>query len=90
MDLELPAWKICRLLYEDGEWICLVSQYPNLALMFGDVVEGAHESLPLAMLRAFLNAHLSSLSQPEPTGSVPETGRFGGRCFVATISRNGR
>jgi hypothetical protein len=73
IELKLPAWKICRLLYEDGEWICSISRYPNLALVFGDVAEGAHESLPLAMLRTFLNACLLSLSLPEPTGSVPGT-----------------
>ena len=78
IELELPAWKICRLLYEDGEWTCSISRYPSLALVFGDVAEGAHESLPLAMLRAFLNARLSSLSLPEPTGSVPETGKVWG------------
>jgi hypothetical protein len=73
IELELPAWKICRLLYEEGEWTCSISRYPNLALVFGDVAEAAHESLPLAMMRAFLNARLSSLSLPEPTRNVPET-----------------
>jgi hypothetical protein len=72
IELELPAWKICRLLYEDSQWTCSISRYPNLAF-FGDVAEGAHESLPLAMVRAFLDARLSSLSLPEPTRNVPET-----------------
>jgi hypothetical protein len=73
IELELPAWKICRLLYEDGDWTCSISRYPSLALVVGDVAEGAHESLPLAMVRAFLNARLSSLSLPKPTTNVPET-----------------
>jgi hypothetical protein len=89
------AWKICRLLYEDGEWICSISRYPNLALVFGDVAEGAHESLPLAMLRTFLNARLLSLSLPEPTGSVPETGEVWGPVLccdnlASTQRENGR
>jgi hypothetical protein len=73
IELELPAWKICRLLYEDSEWTCSISRYPNPALVLSDVAEGAHESLPLAMLRAFLNARHLSLSLPESTRNVPET-----------------
>lgn len=72
IELELPAWKVCRLLFEGDEWNCSISRYPNLALAFGDLAEGAHESLPLAMVRAFLSARLSSLSLQEPTRNVPE------------------
>jgi hypothetical protein len=74
IELELPAWKMCRQLYDDGEWICSLSRHPNLALVFGDGVEGIHESPPLAMLLAFLNARRSSLSHVQPTRTVPEAG----------------
>src|SRR5438105_2746140 len=30
IELELPAWKLRRLVYEDGEWLCSLSKQPNL------------------------------------------------------------
>lgn len=89
IELELPAWKICRLLYEDSQWTCSISRYPNLAF-FGDVAEGAHESLPLAMVRAFLDAVFRPLACRSRRGMSQRPGRFGGLCCGATISSNGR
>jgi hypothetical protein len=30
--LELPQWKLRRVLYEDGEWHCLLSRQPQLPM----------------------------------------------------------
>src|SRR6476619_5758672 len=29
VELELPAWKQRRLIYEDGKWHCSLSRHPN-------------------------------------------------------------
>ncbi len=52
--LELPAWTIRRLVYEDGEWICTLSQQPNLPLEIDDTVDTHHPALPLAILGALV------------------------------------
>ena len=56
LELELPHWKLRRLIYEDGEWLCSLSNQPRLPLDLDDVAEASHETLPLAILIAFLEA----------------------------------
>jgi hypothetical protein len=56
IELELPAWKLRRLVYEDGEWFCSLSKQPNLPVAFDDTADATHEILPLAILSAFLEA----------------------------------
>jgi hypothetical protein len=56
LELELPHWKLRRLIYEDGEWLCSLSNQPRLPLNLDDVAEGSHETLPLAILITFLEA----------------------------------
>jgi hypothetical protein len=56
IELELPQWKLRRLVYEDGEWHCCLSLQPNLPVGLDETAEASHEVLPLAMLGAFLDA----------------------------------
>lgn len=56
IELELPAWKLRRLVYEDGEWFCSLSKQPNLPVEFDDTADARHEVLPLAILSAFVEA----------------------------------
>src|SRR6476659_10952614 len=56
IELELPAWKLRRLVYEDGEWLCSLSSHPNLSVALDDTVDARHEVLPLAILSAFIEA----------------------------------
>ena len=60
--LELPQWKLRRVLYEDGEWHCSLSSQPQLPIELDEVAEGSHEALPLAVLIALLHA------RRDPTG----------------------
>ena len=39
LELELPAWKLRRLVYEDGEWFCSLSKQPNLPVAIDDTRE---------------------------------------------------
>ena len=73
LELELPQWKLRRLIREDNEWHCSVSKQLGLPAEFDDMAEANHESLPLAVLSAFIEARLHSLtadaSRPQ---SVPQ------------------
>src|SRR5262245_8359550 len=44
IELELPRWKVRRLVHDEGEWICSLSTQPNLPIELDDVAEAAHES----------------------------------------------
>jgi hypothetical protein len=66
LELELPRWKVRRLVLEDGEWLCTLSKEPQLPLGLDEASEGTHEVLPLAILIAMLDArHASSASSAE-------------------------
>src|SRR5262245_9302356 len=73
LELELLQWKLRRLIREDNEWHCSVSKQLGLPAEFDDMAEANHESLPLAVLSAFIEARLHSLtagaSRPQ---SVPQ------------------
>lgn len=72
IELELPHWKLRRLVHDDGEWICSLSRQPWLPVDLDEVAEAAHEILPLAVLTTFLQA-LGAAAADEPrTASVPQ------------------
>ena len=56
IELELPQWRLRRLVHEDGAWHCSLSQHPELPISLDETVEAEHESLPLAILAAFVEA----------------------------------
>jgi hypothetical protein len=53
---ELPSWKLRRLVYEEGAWLCSLSRQWNLPIWLSDNAEARHESLPLAILAAVIEA----------------------------------
>jgi len=65
LESELPQWKLRRLIYEDGEWHCALSKHVGLPAELDDMAEGNHESLPLAILSAFLVARDQSFTAAE-------------------------
>jgi hypothetical protein len=69
--LELPRWRVRRLVYENGEWLCSLSHQPNLPMAFDDCAEATHEILSLAMLRAFVDACRRGCAMPEAVSIVP-------------------
>ena len=72
IELELPLWRVRRLTYENGEWLCSLSHQPNLPMTLDDCAEGIHETLPLAMLCAFLEACRQRHMAQKPVSSVPQ------------------
>src|SRR5262245_62606911 len=56
LELELPGWKLRRLVHEDGEWTCSLSKHRGLPDWLDDAAEARHETLALAIVAAFLEA----------------------------------
>jgi len=56
IELEAPNWRLRRLEYEDGEWVCSLSTHPNMPVAFDETADARHEDLSLAILSAFLDA----------------------------------
>jgi hypothetical protein len=70
---ELPLWRLRRLVCEDGVWLCSLSKQWNLPIWLSDNAEASHESMPLAILAALIEAR----RHPDPpagraVGSVPQ------------------
>jgi hypothetical protein len=55
--LEMPQWKLRRLVYDEGEWFCSLSRHWQVPDWLDDAVEAHHEVLPIAILMAFIEAH---------------------------------
>src|SRR5262249_31131950 len=77
LELELPQRKLRRLIREDGEWHCSLSKHIWLPAELDDMAEARHESLPLAILSAFVEARRLNLtaaqSRPQSTPLVGRT-----------------
>jgi hypothetical protein len=71
LGLELPQWKLRRLVHDDGEWLCSLSKQPGIPLEYAEVVEASHESLPLAILIALLQAQRSAAVSANGLDTVP-------------------
>jgi hypothetical protein len=73
LELELPQWKLRRLIYEDGEWHCAISKHLALPMELDGMAEANHKSLPLAILSVFVEARHRSLTAIEgQLTSVPQ------------------
>lgn len=60
IELVLPAWHLRRLVCEDGEWHCSLSQELAVPEQVDDTADAHHPLLPLAMLGAFEEARRRS------------------------------
>jgi len=75
VEVELPQWKLRRLVYEEGAWLCSLSKQWNLPAWLGDCAEARHESLPLAILSALIEARQCGEPPFAPmASSVPQCG----------------
>jgi hypothetical protein len=76
LGLELPQWRLRRLIYDDGKWLCSLSK--RIPLDYGEVAEASHESLPLAILIALLQAQRSAGAFANGIATVPQCRRVTG------------
>ena len=75
IEIELPAWKLRRLIHDDGEWFCSLSQQPDLPVEFDDTADARHDVLALAILSAFIEARrLISCAREIGSPTVPQVG----------------
>jgi hypothetical protein len=68
---ELPAWQVRRMAHDGAEWMCSLSRQPYLPPGLDDSVEATHESLPLAILMAFLDARRRTATSPQAPTTTP-------------------
>ena len=74
LELELPNWRLRRLVSDDGEWHCALSLQRELPEWLDDrSVESHHADLAMAILSAFVDARRMS-ALPSRT-SVPAVSR---------------
>jgi len=73
IEVELAQWQVRRLVREDGEWLCSLSSQCGLPAELDDMAEAVHESLPLAIVSAFVEAQRRRLTARErrPTAVPP-------------------
>ena len=69
IELELPQWRVRRIVYDDGEWHCALSRQRELPDWLDQSIEARHADLPLAILRVFIDAQ--RVSTPSIRTSVP-------------------
>jgi hypothetical protein len=79
VELELPHWRFHRLMHEDDVWLCSLSRQWNLPVWLSDCAESRHQSLPLAILSAMIEARQCNEPTSEPSSmraasSVPQCG----------------
>jgi hypothetical protein len=72
IELELPGWKLRRLLYEDGLWHCSLSKQVGLPIGLDETADASHETLPLAILCAFIEARCVARMSMTQSRSVPQ------------------
>jgi len=71
VEMELPRWKLRRLLYEDSAWHCCLSRQPELPAWTDETVEVSHDILPLAILSAFVDAREIAATARDVNRTVP-------------------
>jgi hypothetical protein len=75
IDVELPQWKCRRLLYDERNWNCSLSRFPDLPIELDDTADGQHEALSPAILLAFVEACRVTITKRESdkfaVGQVP-------------------
>lgn len=86
IDLELPHWQVRRIAYDGGEWHCALSHQHELPEWLDQAIETRHTELPLAILRAFVDA--KAISEPASRTSVPAVCRNASAFYEPVLSDN--
>jgi hypothetical protein len=56
IELELPMWRLRRLIHDGGEWVCSLSRYPEMPIELDDAADGRHRAPAVAMLLSLIEA----------------------------------
>ena len=69
---ELPTWRLRRLIYDGGEWMCSLSRHPGVPVEIDDAADGRHVTRPIAILLSLVEAkRLTAATERVRTMSVP-------------------
>ena len=71
IELELPQWKVRRLAFEDGQWLCSLSEQVNMPLELDNTVDASHAVLPLAILSALIEVRCRAAAVMKAPPTVP-------------------
>jgi hypothetical protein len=66
VELELPRWRLRRLVHDGGEWRCAFSRQRALPTGLDEIAEASHETMSLAILIAFIAALRQTAAEREP------------------------
>jgi hypothetical protein len=66
VELELPRWRLHRLVHDGGEWRCAFSHQRTLPAGLDEIAEASHASMSLAILIAFIAALRQTAAESEP------------------------
>lgn len=69
MELELPMWRVRRIVYDEGEWHCALSRQRELPDWLDAAIEAHHTDLALALLSALIEVEALVTDASRP--SVP-------------------
>ena len=72
LELELPNWTIRRLVHDGDDWLCTLSRRPSVPIALDDCVEAVHAMLPLAIMRALVEARRRLSTAGRPALRIPE------------------
>lgn len=69
---ELPMWRLRRLIYDGGEWICSLSRHPGVPVEIDNAADGPHVTRPIAVLLSLVEAkRLTAATECVRTVPVP-------------------
>jgi len=71
ISVELPGWTLRRLVCDDGEWHCALSNAPHLPVDLDDTVDANHHDLALALLLAFVTARRDAADIARESATAP-------------------
>jgi hypothetical protein len=75
VELELPQWKLRRIVHDNGEWYCSLSRQPQLPFGLDDIAEASHEILALAILMTLLEARRAAAVNAAGRTAVPQVSK---------------
>jgi hypothetical protein len=73
LELELPQWRLRRIVYDEGEWHCALSRQRELPDWLDQSIEASHADLALAILCAFVE--VKRIGEPPTRTSSPRVPR---------------
>ena len=70
--IELPSWKLRRIVYDEGEWHCAISHERELPEWLDGAIETHHIDLATAILKALVEGlRLTEDKRSEKTTRIP-------------------